>query len=406
VKTSTTILSRIAADPGKLALAIAFGLALGYLGGLFRLSMSHDLILDPRGRPVLSDFVAFWTAGHQALKGAAAATYDARLEHAAELTTIGHASRDDLGWSYPPVFLFGAAFLASLPYALSFILWGCGTLALHASTVAAIARKRVAVLFACASPWVLTGLMSGQNGFLTASLIAMALMCTERRPALSGILLGLLSYKPQFGILFPLALAAGGYWRVFAYAAASTLAFNGLACAVFGIGTLNGFLHALAGAAQSHLAVNGLGWNKLESLYGLLRALGVPSAAAWIADAALIVMTVVAIAVLWRSRAPFALKAAGLAAAVPMATPYVLVYDLTVLTVAGAFLFRQREFDHFELSVLASILPCVLLVYVMPVPTAFLATAAMSTLVVRRALAQGVAAPQLPPVLVQYSSRI
>jgi hypothetical protein len=69
VKTSTTIFSRIAVGPGKLARAIAFGLAMGYLSGLFKLSMSHDLILDARGRPVLSDFVAFWTAGHEARKG-------------------------------------------------------------------------------------------------------------------------------------------------------------------------------------------------------------------------------------------------------------------------------------------------------------------------------------------------
>jgi hypothetical protein len=154
VKTSTTILSRIAADPGKLALAIAFGLALGYLGGLFRLSMSHDLILDPRGRPVLSDFVAFWTAGHEALRG-------------------------------------------------------------------------------------------------------------------------------------------------------------------------------------------------------------------------------------------------------------VLVYDLTVLAVAGVFLFRQREFDHFELFVLASMLPpCVLLVYLVPVPTAFLATVAMTAIAVRRALAWHLAAPQLSVILPQHFTRV
>src|SRR5258705_6657674 len=35
------------------------------------------------------------------------------------------------------------------------------------------------------------------------------------RPVLSGICLGLLSYKPQYGLLFPLVLIAASQWTVF-----------------------------------------------------------------------------------------------------------------------------------------------------------------------------------------------
>jgi len=35
----------------------------------------------------------------------------------------------------------------------------------------------------------------------------------EGRPWVSGIFLGLLTYKPQLGVLFPLALLASRSWR-------------------------------------------------------------------------------------------------------------------------------------------------------------------------------------------------
>ena len=41
----------------------------------------------------------------------------------------------------------------------------------------------------------------------------------ERRPVLAGLLIGCLTWKPQFGILLPVALAASNRWRAFASAA-------------------------------------------------------------------------------------------------------------------------------------------------------------------------------------------
>jgi arabinofuranan 3-O-arabinosyltransferase len=41
----------------------------------------------------------------------------------------------------------------------------------------------------------------------------------ERHPALAGICLGLLTYKPQFGLLFPIVLIADRRWLTIAVAA-------------------------------------------------------------------------------------------------------------------------------------------------------------------------------------------
>src|ERR1700722_2494375 len=244
----------------KLTIAIACGVTFGYLASLVSRLMAHTWLLDVRGRPVLDDFVAFWASGRMALEGKALSTYDPHVQHAAEVALMGHNFSGSLGWSYPPLFLFVAGFLACLPYAFAFVAWSATTLAAYAAVAAAIAKRRAVFIVACAAPWVLTALTPGQNGFLTAAIMGLSLLLLEERPIASGLLLGLLSYKPQFGILFPLALAAGGYWRAFAWAAVFTLLWNGLAGAVFGFESYVAFLQALSNAADTHLVHSDLGW--------------------------------------------------------------------------------------------------------------------------------------------------
>src|SRR6185437_7428179 len=47
---------------------------------------------------------------------------------------------------------------------------------------------------------------------------------SRRRPVLSGILFGLLAYKPQFGLLIPVALLMAGQWRAISAAALTVIA--------------------------------------------------------------------------------------------------------------------------------------------------------------------------------------
>ena len=82
-----------------------------------------------------------------------------------------------------------------------------------------------------------------------------------------------------------------------------------------------------------------------------------------------------------------ALKAAVLAIAILVATPYVLYYDVPVLAVAGAFLFRARHFDRFELSLMGAATP-LLLAPLLPgfehVPGALVASLVMAVVTIRR----------------------
>jgi len=261
----------VSTDRGKLALAVAVGACAGNAGALISTFRSHLWLLDGRGKPVPEDFVAFWAAGRQAIAGHAVAAYDGGLQHAAEVAAVGHSFSETLGWSYPPVFLVFAALLATLPYTPAFLLWMGATVAGYGGVIASIVKSRWGFLFACAAPWMVTAILPGQNGFLTAALIGASLLSLESSPSLSGLLIGLASYKPQFAFLFLAVLASAGYWRAFAVACAAAIAANVFAEVLFGFDTFHAFFNALAGAAQSHLVHAGVGWNKLQSAYGFMR---------------------------------------------------------------------------------------------------------------------------------------
>ena len=98
------------------------------------------------------------------------------------------------------------------------------------------------------------------------------------------------------------------------------------------------------------------GWEKIQSVFSAVRMWGGSVDAAYAAQAALALAAAVNLVWLWRSRAADELKAAALACACLLATPYVLDYDLVVLAVAIAFFARHglaHGFRDYEISVLA-----------------------------------------------------
>lgn len=369
----------------KIAGAVAAAFAFAWLACLIMQFHQHAWILDEAGRPVVTDFLEVWVAGRTTLKGAAAAAYDPVLHHTAQETAVGHAFHGYLWWHYPPVVLFLAAALALLPYMAAFLVWVSSTLALYTATIAAIAKTRFAALFACAMPPVLANAIAGQNGFFTASLIGLALLNLETRPLLAGVFVGLLTYKPQFGILFPLILAVGGKWRAICSATVVAVFAVLLPFAVFGAEPLLAFLHYLPKANDSLLVHGAAGWNKLQTIYGVLRWIGFGNVTASAAQTMTCLSAAATVVFLWRTKVSFELKAAALATAVLFATPYTYMYDLPILAVTFAFLYRERRFDMFELTTFAFTNFCLLAFAAFVIPTGYLAAVAVATIVIRRA---------------------
>ena len=133
------------------------------------------------------------------------------------------------------------------------------------------------LLVALAFPAVLINVGHGQNGFLTAALLGAALVQLDRRPIVAGILFGLLAYKPQFGLMIPIALLAGGRWRCFA-AAAAAVALLALATTIaFGPHVWQAFFDSTRFTRVVALEQGNTGWYKIQSVFAWARMWGASS---------------------------------------------------------------------------------------------------------------------------------
>lgn len=378
--------SEVKLSAEKLAAAIAGSFALAWFASLMLMLRQHAWIIDKTGHPIVTDFIEVWVAGRTALAGGATAAYDPKLHHAAQVAVAGHAFHGFLWWHYPPAVLFLATVLALLPYTVSFLVWVGATLVFYAATIAKIAKSKFAALVACAMPAVFINAVAGQNGCFTATLIGLALVNLETRPLLAGVFVGILTYKPQFGILFPLILAIGGKWKTFFAATIVTAITIVLSWVVYGGATFHAFVHYLPQASDSFLLHGTAGWNKLQTVYGLLRWMGVDNIVASGAQAAVCISVAAFLVWLWRSAISFELKAAGLATAVLFSTPYTYMYDLPILAVPLAFLYRERSFDKIELAGIAFANLCILAFTfdLLVIPVGSLAAATVGGLVLRR----------------------
>jgi arabinofuranan 3-O-arabinosyltransferase len=366
------------------ASALAGGLALAYPAYLVLMFKSHDWIIAAHGRPAVTDFLVFWLAGKAALHGAAAAAYDPAIHHALEVAAAGHPFTGQLPWRYSPIFFFLVAPLALIPYLPAFIVWVGATLAAFGLTLSRIARSHAGLLLACATPAVFINAICGQNGPLTAVLMGAALLFLEERPALSGIFIALLTYKPQFGILLPLVLVAGGHWRALLAATIACAAGTVISCLVFGFDSLRAFVHFLPITSNALLVHGENGFNKLQTAYGMMRWLGFGNSAGWIAQGTVIFAAAAALLWLWKRDVPFSLKAAALAAATLVATPHLYAYDFAVLMVSFAFLYRHRAFDNLEVLGIAAANLCIGAFLFFPTPIGLTAIAIAIGLITRR----------------------
>jgi hypothetical protein len=187
-------------------------------------------------------------------------------------------------------------------------------------------------------------------------LIGGMLYLLPTRPVLAGICLGLLSYKPQYGLLFPLVLIAAAEWTVLFTAAIVTVTIAGASWLAFGTESWQAFFHWIPMFSQAFLTEGRAPWFKMQSIFALVRYVGGTEQLGWIFQWVLTAAVAVVLVVMWRSRLPYALKAAMLAAATLLTTPYLFMYDLVVLGIAVAFLIRaglDEGFARHEVMALA-----------------------------------------------------
>jgi hypothetical protein len=221
--------------------------------------------------------------------------------------------------------------------------WDVITLLGYVIVVYRIVPRPATIALALASPFVPWNLIGGQNGLLMAALFGASLLFAERRPILSGMFIGCLTYKPQFAALPPVALVASNNWRAFFSAATVVALLTGASVLAFGIEPWEAFPRALVDQAGGILLNNSENlsssyWAHLQTVYGVVRALRGGIALAWLAQGIAAVIAGAVIWLSWRSPMRYALKAALLPASALLATPYAHPHDLAIVAVSVAFL--------------------------------------------------------------------
>ncbi len=343
---------------------------------------------DAAGRFVSTDFLNVYAAGKFALEGAPVSAYDWPTHKQMEIAVLGYDFNGYYGWHYPPYYLFVAAALATLPYAVAHAGWSAISFLPFVAAVRGVSGRNTGYLLALSAPALVANVVIGQNGFLTAALIGLTLVFLEKRPVLAGICLGLLTYKPHFGILFPVALIAAGYWRAFIAAGVTTVVLALASILAYGIEPWLAFVNWLPVTSQTFLSDGRAQIEKMQSVFALLRTLGAAEWVAWSAQIALSAAIAIGVWIVWRSREHvYALKAAALGVAVLLATPYIYLYDMVTITIPMAFLLllgMSRGFLRFEIPAIAG---AMLLVGIFPfvkLPVGLFASLILAALVLRR----------------------
>ncbi|MFD0978453.1 glycosyltransferase family 87 protein [Tropicimonas aquimaris] len=326
-------------DTGRLAARIALIFLISNLLATFAKAILAPEFAGPV--PVAIDFHVYWEAARQAVQGMPLDAFAPVAVPGSEATGPGGAP-SYLFWVYPPIFLLLLTPLGALPFVPAWALFDAMSLAAVALALRPFTRTEPAAWrFMIAAPALLPALWVGQNSLLFLAGLVGALACIrDERMVTAGILIGLLTFKPQLGILIPVALLAAGLWRTILAACVSAVAVALLPTLVFGFGywpalsdTLREFGSVLhAGAAQEPL---------ICTTFGVLSQLGVNPDAAMAAQWGIVALAAWAVWRCWRSpTASFDLKAATLAAAIPAASPHLWHYDTAFLAATGLFLLR------------------------------------------------------------------
>jgi hypothetical protein len=327
----------------RLRLVLAFFAALYIIvaGAMWADLIATSENLFTRAGPIIGgDFIVFQHAAARAGDADMAALYEmASLKAELEARYPGEGAMN-FGWMYPPTMFLFVAPMGDTSYLAAFSAWVAISSALFLIVLYRLWADRWAMFFAVSAPPFLHAMITGQNGFLTASLLALAGGFAEKRPVIAGVAAGLLTVKPQLGVLIPIAFAAAGCWRAVLWAAGTALALAALSVAAYGTDLWLAFIDGLV-THGGRLATDGFPFEKLVTPFSFATMLGAPAAVAGAVQGAATLSLAVYVFFIWRRVKDADLRLATLSTAALMATPYAFYYEF-VIALPAALVIAKR----------------------------------------------------------------
>ena len=286
------------------------------------------------------DFRIFWAAARLAILGAPLEAFDtARLA-----AMHGTSGEGWMPWAYPPAFMVALMPLGGLHFALALAVFTALSAAAMLAAARPLAQGILPLWLALAlAPAYLPSFLMGQTAVLwTAGLMAALACLASGRPVLAGVFIGLLTLKPQLGLLIPVALIAGGHWRCIASATLTALVLALAATLVTG----PGYWPLMVEMMQVHFdIVRGTAAEnaRMISVYAALAGLGLSEPLALALQWSVTALAALAVALAWASpRICADLRAATLLIAILLSQPYLWYYESALLAPAALFLIRAR----------------------------------------------------------------
>ncbi|MFN2100704.1 glycosyltransferase family 87 protein [Altererythrobacter sp. MF3-039] len=310
--------------------------------------------IDAYGHLIGSDFLSFWAAGKLLVAGGS--PYDTAA-HLAVMRDFAPGLEGYPAFYYPPLFLLACFALGGLPYFPALGLWLIVTGAAYLGAVRLWLKetglKIPLWLWLAAFPPVVVTITHGQTSFLVAALLGAGLLLIKDRPWLGGLLLGLATFKPQFGLLIPIAVLLTGNWRVGVAAVFSMSVLITIVTVAFGPENWERW-YALTGDAQGSMASGAIGYGKMMSVFAGAKLLGAGDTLAYALQGVVSVTVAVAVAMVsWKRTWSNGLAALVLAGAL-LATPFVLDYDLLLLAFPLIYL-AATGYRDWEKSISAAV---------------------------------------------------
>jgi hypothetical protein len=335
----------------------AFLRALGLFGGaLFVLTLvaylftTHWTGAFPRDRATLvpgRDFLNLWMYGVAAFTPDPARFYDVPTYNAGLATLLGPGYPGQ-NWPNPPTALVVMAPFGMLAYFPALLAWfSVSGLAFYLAGRREVVDWRTLVIV-LVSPAALLCVLSGQSSLLTTAALLAIFALLDERPIAAGVLIGLLTVKPQLGVLFPFALLASGRWKVFFAAALTAVALFLASVAIGGIESWQDYLvkalplqrEVLQDAAGTAMPFHPTIFMNIRGMVG--NHVGEIIQLAFTAAA----VAAVTAAFRWRRNSDPRLLQALFFACTVSASPYMGAYDLLPLTFCAVALIAEENLDN------------------------------------------------------------
>ncbi len=319
--------------------AILFSLAAAYmvLAAMFVAEQARH-----GGYSYCGDFFALWTYGRIASDHPVRVLYASDALHAAQVH-LGMPSARQWPFPYPPFVLAVLRPLSMLPLPIALIAWEATTIGLYLIATCGGNRHTLAWIFLLVAPTTTIGMLSGQSGFLAASLMIGGLRLLSRWPTSAGVLFGLLSYKLQLGFLLPVMLLSAREWRALASAGAIVVALVVSSSLAFGPAIWSTFLHSLPAYERWFDSISRAS-RACPTVMAALQSLGAPSVVARLAQGAAFVGSVILVWEVFRYGVQTSLLPI-IPVLTVFGTPHAFDYDLPMLA-SAVILFLNERLRH------------------------------------------------------------